>query len=166
MTKTLDEAISELATQIAADEAALRKKKESVNTLCAVADRPPAYVLEDSNAAMPTSIRSDQFYMQPLASAVRTILEMRHQQNLGAASNNEIFDSLIAGGYQFNTKSDDVARNSLRNSLAKNTTTFHKLPNGKFGLLSWYPKAQKAAAGATDPDDEILGAEQEAAQQK
>ena len=80
---------------------------------------------------------------------------MRRQQNLGAASNGEIYSALVAGGYQFNTKSEDVAHASLRNSLAKNTVTFHKLPNGRFGLLSWYPKAQKSAAGVEAEEEEI-----------
>lgn len=154
MAKTLEQAIGELAAEIAADEATLRKKKESVNTLCAVDGRAPMYQIEDTQAAVPTAIRSDQFYGQPLASAVRTILEMRRQQNQGAASVNEIHDALVAGGYQFNTKSEDVSKNSLRNSLAKNTVTFHKLPNGRFGLLSWYPKAQKSSTGASEVEEE------------
>jgi hypothetical protein len=142
MAKTLDQAIDELVAEITDGETELRKKKETVNTLCQVDGRPAVYTLADPASSIPTRIRSDQFYGQPLASAVRTILEMRRQQDLGAATNNEIYDALIAGGYQFNTKSEDVARNSLRNSLSKNTTTFHKLPNGRFGMLSWYPNAK------------------------
>jgi hypothetical protein len=155
MTKTLEQAIGELAAEIAADEVALKKKKESVNTLCAVDGRGPMYQIEDAQAAVPTAIRSDQFYGKPLASAVRTILEMRRQKNRGAALVNEIHDALVAGGYQFNTKSDDVSKNSLRNSLAKNTVTFHKLPNGRFGLLAWYPKAQKSAGTAAEEAEVI-----------
>lgn len=151
--KTLEQAINELMAEVATDETALRKKKESVNTLCAVDNRPAAYVLTDAEATVPLKIRPDQFYGQPLASAVRTVLEIRRAQNLGAASVNEIFDALQAGGYQFNTKSDEVAKNSLRNSLAKNTVTFHKLPNGRFGMLSWYPKAQKIAASAAEEEE-------------
>ena len=87
-----------------------------------------------------------------LATAVRTILEMRRANNLGAALNNEIYDALIAGGYQFNTKSEDVARSSLRNSLAKNTVTFHKLPNGRFGLATWYPNVKPSKPSPSDGD--------------
>lgn len=154
MAKTLEQAINELSAEISELEAGIRKKKESVNTLCEIDGRAPLYVVADSDTALPTQIRSDQFYGQPLASAVRTILEMRKQQNLGAATNNEIYDSLITGGFQFQTKSEDVARASLRNSLSKNTTTFHKLPNSRFGLLSWYPNAKpaKAAGGGAAED--------------
>lgn len=146
MPKTLDEAIEELVADITKMEVAVREKKKTVNTLCGVAQRDPLYPTEEPTDVVPTRIRPDQFYGQALASAVRTILETRRQQNLGAATVNEIFDVLSAGGYQFQTKSDDVSRASLRNSLAKNTTTFHKLPGGQFGLLSWYPNAKKPKA--------------------
>ncbi|MGJ5134907.1 hypothetical protein [Bradyrhizobium oligotrophicum] len=149
---TVAETIDKLSAEITAAEAAIRKKKETVNTLCTILDRPPAYQIEDAVAAVPTSIRSDQFYGQPLASAVRTILEMRKQRGLGAATNNEIYDALTAGGYEFDTRSEDIARKSLRNSLAKNTALFHKLPNGQFGLLSWYPNVRKSRVV-----DRILG---------
>jgi len=127
----------------------IRDKKTTVNTLCGVAKRPLMYQIDTPEQVAPSHIRPDQFYGQPLASAVRVILEMRKSQ--GAAQVAEIYDALIKGGYQFQTKNDEVARQSLRNSLAKNTVTFHKLPNGRFGLLSWYPnaKAPKPSATAT-----------------
>jgi hypothetical protein len=165
MTKTLSQAIDELVAEITTEETATRKKKETVNTLCGVEGRPPAYVLTDAADSIPTKIRSDQFYGQPLASAVRTILEMRRAQDLGAATVNEIHEALTAGGYQFQTKSDDVARQSLRNSLSKNNTTFHKLPNSRFGMLSWYPnaKAAKPSAASNGNSDEAEPTENEEA---
>jgi hypothetical protein len=153
MTKTVDQAISEMQTEITAEEAATRKKKETVNTLCGVIGRPPAYVMDVGASALPTQIRSDQFYGQPLAASVRTILEMRRAQNLGAASNLEIYESLKAGGYEFETRSEDIAKKSLRNSLAKNTALFHKLPGGQFGLLSWYPNVKKPRPARDDADN-------------
>jgi hypothetical protein len=157
MTKTVDQAIDELQGEIAALNAQVRNKKQAVNTLCTVVGKPPAYALDaDDAAAVPTAIRSDQFYGQALTPSVRTILEMRRAANLGAASNNEIFDALTAGGYQFNTKSDVVARASLLSSLSKNTPVFHKLPNGKFGLTAWYPNASngKPSKGSSSSDEE------------
>ena len=154
MTKTLDQAIDEIVADIGKLEAQMREKKTTVNTLCGVAGREPMYQLDEPEQAAPSRIRPDQFYGQPLASAVRTILEMRKQQNLGAATNNEIYDALIQGGYTFNTKTDDVARASLRNSLSKNTVTFHKLPNGRFGMLSWYPNAKSKPAAASIEEEE------------
>ena len=150
MTKTLDQAIDEIVAEIGKLEADIRDKKKTVNTLCGVAGREPMFTLEVAESTVPTRIRPDQFYGQPLATAVRAILEMRKAQNLGAATVKEIFEALTHGGYTFNTKSDDVAHASLRNSLAKNTVTFHKLPNGRFGMLSWYPNP-KSAKPATEP---------------
>jgi hypothetical protein len=151
---TVAETIAKLSAEITAEEAATRRKKETVNTLCSILGQAPAYALEEQKASLPTSIRSDQFYGQPLASAVRTILEMRKQRGLGAAQNGEIYDALKAGGYEFDTKSEDIARKSLRNSLAKNTALFHKLPNGQFGLLSWYPNVKKPKASSQPVEEE------------
>jgi hypothetical protein len=162
MTKTLDQAIDEIVAKITALENDIRDQKKTVNTLCAVAGRDELYQLDTPEEAVPSRIRADQFYGQALATAVRTILEMRKQQNLGAATINEIFEALAAGGYTFNTKNDDVGRASLRNSLSKNTTTFHKLPNGRFGLLSWYPNAKTskpAANGASNANEMADGNE-------
>ena len=87
---------------------------------------------------------------------------MRRAQNLGAATNREIYDSLMAGGYEFDTKSEDIAQKSLRNSLAKNTALFHKLPNGQFGLLAWYPNVKKPKASSVSPEEQALEAISEA----
>lgn len=160
MTKTIDDAITEIVADIAKLEAEIREKKTTVNTLCTVAKREKMYQLDEQTEVVPSRIRPDQFYGQPLATAVRTILEMRKAQNLGAATVKEIFEALTQGGYTFNTKSDDVAHASLRNSLAKNTVTFHKLPNGRFGMLSWYPNArpvkaaQNGASAALDTEED------------
>lgn len=84
---------------------------------------------------------------------------MRRAQNLGAATNREIYDLLVTGGYEFDTKSEDIAQKSLRNSLAKNTALFHKLPNGQFGLLSWYPNVKKSKPSAAAVVEEEEGDE-------
>src|SRR4051794_20713515 len=46
MSKTVDQVINELAAEITAMETDVRKKKETVNTLCEAVKRPPAYVLD------------------------------------------------------------------------------------------------------------------------
>jgi hypothetical protein len=38
----------------------------------------------------------------------------------------------------------------LASSLAKNTAKFHRLPNGSYGLLSWYDRAMLKRAGKED----------------
>jgi hypothetical protein len=50
---------------------------------------------------------------------------------------------MVKGGYHFEAKNDVNARRGLYISLAKNTTTFHKLPNGNYGLVAWYPAVRE-----------------------
>ena len=82
---------------------------------------------------------------------------MRKASNLGPATPRQIYEALVEGGYQFEAKSKDIAMVGLRSNLRKNSKTFHRLPNGQYGLLSWYPNAKAAkpnAAGNGDEADE------------
>jgi hypothetical protein len=161
-------AISRLVADIERRDAETWELKRTVNKLCQFADMPPRY--PDNNPPGGGSggarFKADQFYGKPLASAVREYLEMRGAPNAngqGAATVKEIFNALKEGGFAFDTKNDDNALRGLRISLAKNTTTFHRLPNGQFGLLSWYPNAKppKLKLGATDDEEEVEVEEEE-----
>jgi len=111
-----------------------------------------------SGPSVNLAIQSDQFYGQPLASSIRTILELRKALNQGPATINEIHAALVEGGFGFETKNEDNAKRGLRISITKNTSLFHKLPNGKFGLLEWYPNAKQPKAGkATSGADDLIG---------
>src|SRR6185312_9267671 len=96
-----------------------------------------------------TQIKSDTFYGKKMQTAAREFLEMRKRADLSAAKPREIFDALKAGGFEFDTKDETTALISLRGALRKNSTTFHKLPNGEYGLRIWYPNAK-----ASRQDDE------------
>jgi hypothetical protein len=69
---------------------------------------------------------------------------MRKAANLGAASVADIFSTVRKGGFKFDAKDDENAKNTIRMSLRKNSSIFHKLPNGEYGLLTWYPNAKPA----------------------
>ncbi len=130
--------------QIREVEDQLRDKKRMVNDLCRLAGRDPLYSDADTGASgVVASIRSDEFYGKPLATVVRSVLEKRGAANLGAASVAEIYDAMVQGGYEFKGKNDDNNKRGLYISLGKNTSTFHKLPNGNYGLLEWYPTAKE-----------------------
>ena len=149
MAGEFDPAIQRLVADIDEGEAALLVKKRMVNQLCDYAGKPHIYSDAQLNRAAGNGIiRPDQFYGQPLATATRTYLEMRHGRGQGAASVREIFDALKQGGFKFETKDDANAERGLRQSLTKNSVTFHKLPNGTYGLLEWYPSAKPVR-----PDD-------------
>src|SRR5690349_12766590 len=104
----------------------LAEKKRMVNGLCNLIKQPPMYADADlipSSGMGPT--RADEYYGQPLATAIRMILERRQLAKLGPATVNEIYDALIAGGYKFNTTVEEHAKRGLYSALTKNTVTFH-----------------------------------------
>jgi hypothetical protein len=106
-------------------------------------------------AAIATQIKSDTFYGKKMQTAVREYLEMRKAATGGAtnpASPREIYEAITTGGFQFETKDETNALVGLRQLLRKRTAFFHKLPNGTYGLTSWYPDAKKPKATADDDD--------------
>ncbi len=161
MSDPIQLAIAKLQGKLKEQERAVSKTKMAINALCEAMDRPPMYAEDANNGAdnVSLAIRSDQFYGQPLAGAIRTILEMRRKQERGPATVNEIYAALIEGGFAFDTRNEENAKRGLRVSLTKNSVTFHKLPNGKYGLLDWYPGAKTkrprngTSADAADDDN-------------
>ncbi|MEE8548504.1 MAG: hypothetical protein V3S74_03420 [Alphaproteobacteria bacterium] len=143
MTGDFDPAIQRVIKDVGDLERSLLEKKRFANQLCEYAGRPALYAdTEASETVSVGSIRPDQFYGQPLATAIRGYLEMRQTSRLGAAQVREIFEALKAGGFKFEAKDDTNAQRGLRQSLTKNSTTFHRLPNNSYGLLEWYPAAR------------------------
>ena len=144
MSDNLRAAIAELQEKLAQQERESIKTKEMINQLCFFVGDPPLY--RDAQLAptgATTSVAPDEYYGKPLATAVTMILKRRKVTGQSAAKAREIFNALVAGGYDFQTKNDANAIRGLRISLAKNTAKFHKLPTGHFGLASWYPSARK-----------------------
>jgi hypothetical protein len=154
MSDHIQKTVEDLQAQIKTQEADLIAKKKLVNQLCQMAGMAEVYA-GASLAAESTSaaLRSDQFYGKPLATAVREVLELRKAAGFGATPVNTIYSTLKDGGFKFDTKDDENAKRNLRISLTKNGTVFHKLPNGDWGLLSWYPnaKATKKDEGEEEP---------------
>lgn len=139
MASGLEAAIEELTEQLRAEEQTVIDTKKMINRLSAKMKRPEPFpdVGEVSSATI-GSIRSDQFYGQPLASVVREILMMRKAAGQGAADIEDIFSLLKRGGFAF--EGDDVdARRGVAISLAKNSVAFHRVPSGAWGLREWYP---------------------------
>jgi hypothetical protein len=155
MQKAIDLVLAKLREQ----EAQVTETKIAVNALCKVAGLPIMFPDTGTAPGATASFRSDQFYGQPLTSVVRDILNARKAQNLGAASINEIYDAMTAGGYKFDTASVENAKRVLRISLTKNSAVFHKLPNGDYGLREWYPNLKESKPKATNGD---AGSEPEA----
>ncbi len=157
MAEELAPAIAALERLLAASEKKSVSLRAAINTLCEEAGQPPRYpdaaASGDATAGF-SQIQSDTFYGKRQSTAIRVYLEMRKAQGQGPATPREIFEALKAGGYQFETKDETVALIGLRALLRKNSVTFHKLPNGSYGLLTWYPDAK---AGKADEKEEKAG---------
>ncbi|MGB6483276.1 MAG: hypothetical protein WBE86_07290 [Candidatus Acidiferrales bacterium] len=119
-------------------------QKRMINSLRASIGETPLYndvVVENVAAG---GGRPDEFYGQPLSTCVRVYLERRKQ----ACTALDILAGLQNGGFDFDAagwKEKDRLR-ILAVTLAKNTKAFHRLPNGTFGLVSWYDAKTIAAA--------------------
>ncbi|MEM9352555.1 MAG: hypothetical protein AAGA92_06045 [Planctomycetota bacterium] len=160
--------IDDIQQQISELESELTYKKRIVNDLCGLASRPAIYSDADLvSKSSQVSTRPDEYYGKPLATVVGTVLEKRQAANLGAATVNEIYEEMKSGGFHFVAKNDENAKRGLYQSLGKNTTRFHKLPNGTYGLREWYPDAPRgrrengSRAEAEKPLHEELQGEQE-----
>jgi hypothetical protein len=141
------------------DEAAETKK--AINALCRAMGKEPMYRDVTPELATGATLRRDRYYGRPLATVAQEFLESRKD----TCSPDEIFEGLKAGAFDFKSMGwggdeKDWIRN-LSISLAKNTRAFHRLPNGRFGLVAWYPEisakrdrdAAKAEKTKTDNGD-------------
>jgi hypothetical protein len=131
----------------------LAEKKRMVNGLCKLIGREPIYANVESTH-VGTVLRTDEFYGKALTSVARTVLERRDAAGLGAASVDALYSDLVRGGFQFDAKTEAFAKRSLAISLAKNSYLFHRLPNGDWGLVSWYDKIPKKSGWTKDEKPE------------
>lgn len=133
--------------KLAEQEQAVTDTKKFINQLCQFSGSPPLFLIEDEKpfGAGIGSIQRDSFYGKSVTTAVRELLEMRKASGLGAATHAEIIEALKTGGFDFETLSTEsaVAQRAVSITLGKNSSIFHKLPNGNWGLLVWYPEAKE-----------------------
>lgn len=157
-------AIDELEKELQAKEKELGELERNANALLATinllrskAGQPPRTSVfggdrkaaSDDPATGLISLRHDSFFGKKMATSAREYLEMR--KAAGPAQFKEIFAALKQGGYQFDTKDDRTAQASLRSLISKYATIFQKLPNGTWGLKSWYPDAKKTRSTKANP---------------
>ncbi|MCC6946883.1 MAG: hypothetical protein IT539_03865 [Bradyrhizobiaceae bacterium] len=173
----LEKELEKIEKDIAEAERQANGLRDTINVLRAKAGLPPRPEGIGRVAASPSpapegggpspKIRHDSFFGKKMGTATREYLEMRQESAGGTspAKPREIFDALKLGGFVFETKDDNVAIISLRNMLRKNTQMFQKLPNGTYGLRSWYPGARKPKntsvenASGDDEETEDVGKE-------
>lgn len=162
MAEHIDKTIADLQGQLREAEETVKKIKLTINQLCELSGRSIMYTdaEETTTHQVQQHITPDMFYGQPLARAMRQILEMRKAAGIGPATPKEIYEALIDGGYAFETSNVQNRMTTVRISLRKSSNIFHRLPDGKrYGLLAWYPKAKNKKSndnnGGDDDGDEI-----------
>jgi hypothetical protein len=114
--------------------------------------RPPGGGGGIQNAAdhVQTQIKADTFFGLKQQRAIRQYLDMRRAQGLGPAKPREIYDALLAGGYEYEAKNAEVALVGMRALLRKRSETFVQLSNGSYGLIAWYPDLKRPKPTAVD----------------
>ncbi len=142
-----------LQARIRSKEEDVIRLKRTVNEIFTDAGESPPYPNVGSADMQVdlSAMRTDLFYGQTLSGAAKMYLEMRKSAGLGSASVNDIYAALKKGGFPFETKNDDYAKNGLRISLRKNSGVFHRLPrSGDYGLLAWYEKFKGRSGNGDD----------------
>lgn len=135
--KHAEQTIADLEERLEELNAESQKLKSAINCLCDVMGQPHKYDLESKSDNI-KNLRADEYYGRPLATVVTEVLEKRSIQELGAATLDEIYEQLVAGGFNFTGKNDGIKKRGLAISMSKNQK-FHKLPNDTWGLAKWYP---------------------------
>ena len=143
MTNSLDAAIDELTDKLQNQMNEISETKRAINVLLRMTGKEPMFPDESPEQVRAAlNIDPDQYYGRPLATVVQEYLDNRKKATGKQAIDvSEILKALEQGGFDFKAagwRENDRLR-SLSISLAKNNKVFHRLPNGMFGLLSWYP---------------------------
>ena len=142
MAEHMDKTVTDLMRHVDDLEQQVVDSKRTVNSLCKIMGRQPVYGNVDPTTIASNQLGGDEYHGRPLARVVREILEHRRAVGTGPIAINELFEVMLAGGYEFTSKKDEIKKRGLAIALAKNSSTFYKLPNGKFGLLEWYPNVR------------------------
>jgi hypothetical protein len=146
MDNKLSDAVEVLTAQLNEQMKQVADTKSTINALLRSMGKEAMFQDVSAEQVSASGLRPDLFYGKPLATAVQEYLKRRNQ----ACGADDILRGLEQGGFDFRSvswKEADRLR-SLSISLAKNSVTFHRLPNGTFGLLSWYPDIEKPEPSA------------------
>lgn len=157
MKAELSPAVESLRNQLREQEAEVSETKKMINALLRrMGDDPEFPDVQVGQLPLHGAMRPDLYYGKGFATAAQEFLERRKQ----ACSAEEIMGALEQGGFDFKTLSWKDKKNWPRLtaiSLAKNNQKFHKLPNGTFGLLSWYPDMAKRNENEGQPEKKKRG---------
>ena len=137
-TEKLNAAIDVLLDQLQQQQQEVEDTKKTINSLRRRMNEPPMFTDIESGQTSGGSLRTDEYYGKPLATAVQLYLERGKQPLMPE----EILKGLEQGGFDFRSvgwKDSDRLR-SFAIALSKNPK-FHRLPTGRYGLRTWYDEA-------------------------
>ena len=143
MSIKLEEAVQELVEDLQEQMNRVAETKRAINVLHRTMGKDAMFPDEAPERIGTMRIKPDQFYGRALATSVQEYLELRKKTTGEQACDvSEILKALEEGGFDFKAAGwrDSDRLRPLSISLAKNTKVFHRLPNGLFGLLVWYPE--------------------------
>jgi hypothetical protein len=151
MSDYLRKAIEDLERKLQAHLDEASETKKAINLLCKQLGEPPRFEDVSSGIIKGSSVRADQFFKKPLATAVREYLEMKGS----AATVDEIYDALQRGGFEFVGKSEGIKKRGLQISLAKSRRIFDYLKaSDTFGLWKFY--GGRPSIGKEDNGEETV----------
>ncbi len=130
--------ITELEAEVRSEEEALRAKKRRVNELCADVGVPPTYGAHELEPIVRDLVPGlGLFEVLPLTTCVKRVLEERHRWGLEPSAVEDIFGTLLRGGFDFSTVSANGRRGQLRaltTALSQNPNWFVRTRGGKWRL--------------------------------
>ena len=130
--------ISQLEAEVRSEEEALRAKKRLVNHLCAAVGAAQTYGAHELEPIMRDLAPGlSLFDVLPLTACVRRVLEQRSRCGLEPPAVEDIFRTLLRGGFDFSTVSANGRRAQLRRlatALSRNSNWFVRTPDGKWCL--------------------------------
>ena len=132
------ETIGRLQIKLHQVEEEVNKIKKAINLLCEIDGKQAMYAETDGTSCTVVKLKGDEFHNIAQATAITEIMERRRNSNLAPVTIDEIYDDLIAGGFQFTKgKNEAIQKRGLAITMSKNRK-FYKLPNDKWGIKSWY----------------------------
>ncbi len=141
------------------------KIKTTINCLCDVMGESVRYPdISDDIGRRIGAPRKDQYFGRPFATVTTEALEKRRAAGLGAATDDELYAELSAGGFEFKGKDQTTQKRIMAITLAKNAK-FIRVGGDAWGLTAWYPEAAKARTkknNGKSAEEEALPTEGEA----
>ena len=155
--------IAELQEKLASIEREANKLKQTINLLYELDSKPPLYSDCDAASVANSPLKGDEYHNMPRATAITEILERRKAVNLTPVTIDEVYEDMIAGGFQFTKgKNEGIQKRGVAIAMSKNRK-FYKLPNEKWGMKAWYNipeqrgEANSSQAPEALPDDQAEG---------